>query len=62
VKIDMKYNELINFEPITSVIKLTDANDFNNQIRFIKTYVFSEQIISSLKNIIVKNLNPVPDY
>ncbi len=58
----MKYNELINFEPITSVIKLTDANDFNNQIRFIKTYVFSEQIISSLKNIIVKNLNPVPDY
>lgn len=57
----MKYKELINFEPITSVIKLSQANDTNNQIKLIKTYVFSEKITESIKNIIIRNLHPIPN-
>lgn len=58
----MKYNELIQFEPIHSVVQLTDAEDNTVAERLVKTYIFSEKIKETLKEVILKNLNPIPKY
>ncbi len=53
----MKYNELLNFEPITEVVKFSRTGDTEYQKSLIKTFVFSKAFSENLIPLIVKNLN-----
>jgi len=53
----MKYKELINFESITSIIKLDDAGEQDIAKDLVKTFVFSDKIKEDIIPIIVNNLN-----
>ena len=54
----MRYNELLNFEPITEVIKFDRTNnDAGYQESLIKTFVFSDAYKNNLIPLIVKNLD-----
>ena len=53
----MKYNELLNFEPITEVVKFSRTSDTEYQKSLIKTFVFSKAFSENLIPLIVKNLN-----
>lgn len=52
----MKYNELIDFQPITSVIKLDSANKIDTARELVKTYIFSSALKENIPAIIIKNL------
>lgn len=54
----MKYKELIQFEPITTVIKLVTSN--NNSENLIKSYVFSQKIKEDLELVVIRNLDVNP--
>lgn len=58
----MKYSELIQFEPITSVIELVNANDETKAKNLVKTFVFSKKIKEDLTQVIIKNLKTDTDY
>ncbi len=58
----MKYKELIQFEPITSVVKLVDANDTTKAENLVKTFVFSKKMHEDLQEVIIKNLATEPSY
>ena len=54
----MKYNELLNFEPITEVVKFDRTNkDTSYQETLIKTFVFSDAYKNNLIPLIIKNLD-----
>lgn len=53
----MKYSELINFEPLTTVIKLADDNQAEKRKRNVETYVFSEKMENMLSAVVVPNLD-----
>ncbi len=46
----MKYSELISFDPIESVIQLTDANDKTEAAGLVKSYVMSDDMAEKIKN------------
>ena len=52
----MKYSQLINFEPIESVIQLRDADKEDKSINLVKTYVISEGMASQINNLIIPQL------
>lgn len=52
----MKYSSLIEFEPLTTVIKLADATDEKLKHN-VETYVFSEKITQILCELVVPNLS-----
>lgn len=56
----MQYKELIHFDPITSVVKLVNANDQSVAENLVKTFVFSSKMAEDLKTIVAHNLNTVP--
>lgn len=58
----MKYKELIEFEPITTVVKLVNAGEHSVAERLVKTFVFSKKMQEDLREIIIKNLVPEPSY
>ncbi len=58
----MKYKELIQFEPITSVVKLVNAGDLSVAEKLVKTFVFSKKMIEDLNEVIIKNLVTEPTY
>ena len=53
----MKYSELIEFEPLTTVIKLADDNQAEKRKHNVETYVFSEKMINLLSSVVVPNLD-----
>jgi len=53
----MKYTELIQFDPIESVITLTHANDTNVAANLVKSYVMSANMASQIKNNMLTQLN-----
>ena len=58
----MKYKELIQFEPITTVLKLVDANEHSVAANHDKTFVFSKKMQEDLQAVIIKNLVTIPTY
>jgi hypothetical protein len=58
----MKYKDLIQFEPITSVVKLVNASEKSVAENLVKTFVFSKKIKEDLQEVIVKNLVVTPGY
>ncbi|MBO7485543.1 MAG: hypothetical protein J6T84_05730 [Spirochaetaceae bacterium] len=53
----MKYSELIEFEPLISVIKIADDAKAEKRLQNVKTYVFSDTMINMLCTSVVPNLD-----
>ena len=53
----MKYKELINFEPITEVIKFSETHKTDYQKNLVKTFVFSNTFKDILIPLMVRNLD-----
>lgn len=53
----MKYSELIEFEPLTTVIKIADDTQAEKRLHNVETYVFSEKMINMLCSAVVPNLD-----
>lgn len=53
----MKYSELIEFEPLTTVIKLADDSQAEKRKHNVETYVFSEKMVNLLSGVVVPNLD-----
>jgi len=52
----MKYSDLIQFEPIESVIQLREADDQSDARRLVETFVISERMADQLTNLVFKQL------
>lgn len=52
----MKYRELIQFEPIESVVQLRDADEANAARKLIETYVISEEMAEKLVELVIPQL------
>lgn len=52
----MKYNELLHFEPIESVVQLTDANEKESAFNLLDTYVISERMAEILDELVMEQL------
>ena len=52
----MKYGELIQFEPIESVVQLRDANEAAAARRLVETYVISEEMAEKLVGLVIPQL------
>jgi len=58
----VKYKDLVNFDPVESIIKLTEANKKQDAERFVKTYVMSDGMADALTSVVLPQLhfeNPV---
>ena len=53
----MKYSELIQFEPITEVVKFSRTSDLDYQKNLVRTFVFSEAYEKALMPLICNNLD-----
>lgn len=58
----MKYRDLIQFESITSIIKLERAEDRTVAEELVQTFVFSKKMREDLKAVVLKNLAINPKY
>ena len=52
----MKYGDLIQFEPIESVVQLRDADEANAARQFVETYVISEEMAEKLVGLVIPQL------
>lgn len=52
----MKYGDLIQFEPIESVVQLRDADEEASARQLVQTYVISEEMAEKLINLVVPQL------
>lgn len=52
----MKYKQLISFNPITTVIQLTDANDASEEEKLVRSYVMSDEMESRISDIMLGQL------
>ncbi len=53
----MKYKELLNFEPITEVVKFSRTNESDYQNSLVKTFVFSNTFKNHLIPLMIRNLD-----
>lgn len=52
----MKYSQLINFNPITTVIQLTDANNASEEEKLVRSYVMSDDMEKRIADIMIGQL------
>ena len=52
----MKYGELIQFDPIETIIQLREADEADAARQLVKTYVISEEMAEKLVNIAIPQL------
>ena len=52
----MKYGDLIQFEPLETVLQLRDANDEKTAANMVKTYVVSDEMAERLTDIVIPQL------
>ena len=53
----MKYKELLNFEPITEVVKFSRTDESDYQKSLVKTFVFSDTFKNHLIPLMIRNLD-----
>jgi hypothetical protein len=53
----MKYKELLNFEPITEVVKFSRTSEIEYQKSLVKTFVFSDTFKNHLIPLMIRNLD-----
>ena len=52
----MKYRDLIQFEPIETVVQLRDADEVSAARKLVETYVISKEMAEKLINLVVPQL------
>ncbi|MBA3923415.1 MAG: hypothetical protein H0X31_17665, partial [Nostocaceae cyanobacterium] len=52
----MKYGDLIEFEPIETVIQLQDASELAEAKQLVATYVISQEMAERLASVVFPNL------
>ncbi|MDL1899491.1 ATP-binding protein [Anaerolineae bacterium CFX9] len=52
----MKYGELIQFDPIESVVQLREADELDEARRLVSTYVISDEMADRLKTVLIPQL------
>ena len=52
----MQYKELIQFESITTVVKLVNTNELSVAEKLVKTFVFSKKMIDDLNKYSIKEM------
>lgn len=52
----MLYKDLVSFEPIDSVIQLTDANSTDKAIHLLETFVISDRMAETINEVVFKQL------
>ena len=52
----MKYNDLIRFDPIESVVQLRDTDEITAAQRLVRTYVISEEMAEKLVTLVIPQL------
>ncbi|MEL7493405.1 MAG: DUF6079 family protein [Cyanobacteria bacterium J06554_11] len=52
----MKYRDLIQFEPIETVVQLRDANELTEAEQLVRTYVISDEMAERLTGVVFPNL------
>jgi hypothetical protein len=52
----MKFSDVINFQPIESVIQIKDSNDESKAREYVKTFVISDRLSESLSDLIIPQL------
>ena len=52
----MRYQDLVQFDPIDSVIQLTDANDADYANQLLSTYVISDRMAEVLDELVIEQL------
>lgn len=52
----MKYSDLIQFEPIESVVQLRDADEAAAARQLVDTYVISDEMAEKLINLVIPQL------
>ena len=52
----MKYGDLIQFEPIESVVQLRDADEVTAARQLVETYVISEEMAEKLVGLVIPQL------
>lgn len=52
----MKYSDLIQFEPIETVIQLREADELNDAKRLVKTFVISDRMADQLVKLVFPQL------
>jgi len=58
----MKYNEILHFQPITSVVKFDTIISEEIERGLVRSYIFSEVLCDTVRTIIIKNLDPAGTY
>ncbi len=53
----MLYRDLIQFEPIESVIQLRDAAQAERAVDLVRTYVISDRMADALTNVVIPQLS-----
>jgi hypothetical protein len=53
----MKYGELIQFDPIETVVSLLDADDVNAARRLVKTFVISDELAERLTTVLIPQMD-----
>jgi hypothetical protein len=52
----MKYSDLVNFEPIESVIQLEQADSLASVRQLVQTFVISKRMAEQLCDLVIPNL------
>lgn len=52
----MKYGDLVQFEPIDTVVQVMEANDYTEAQRLVKTFVISDRMAEKIKDIVIPHL------
>lgn len=52
----MRYRDLIQFDPITTVIQVTDINDKDKAKNLVKTYVMSDSMADNIRENMLRQL------
>jgi len=52
----MKYGDLIQFDPIETVVQLRDANEDASARQLVRTYVISDEMAERLINLVIPQL------
>ena len=52
----MKFSEIINFQPIDSVIQIKDSNDKAKATEYVKTFVISDRLSEGLSELVIPQL------
>ncbi|MDD3893617.1 MAG: DUF6079 family protein [Syntrophomonadaceae bacterium] len=52
----MKYGDLVQFEPIDTIVQVVEANDYTEAQRLVRTFVISDRMAEKIKDVVLPHL------